>query len=134
MPTINLLKKRTVKDRQYKPQNDTPNQWARECYNTSRWRKLRESQLIENPLCEMHLMYDKVEPATCVHHINEVSNAGSRLEAMDMAFDGNNLMSLCEECHQKYHAITHSVHSISGEDLVFINKYKELCNKKSGNQ
>lgn len=107
MPTINLLKKRTVKDRQYKPQNDTPNQWARECYNTSRWRKLRESQLMEHPLCEECMKSGKVTPATEVHHIQEISQAGSRLEAMDIAFDSNNLMSLCEECHQRIHAINH---------------------------
>lgn len=130
MPTIQLLEK---KKSNCKPQ-EGPNKWSSECYNTTKWRRLRKARLIEHPLCEVHLQFDEVVPATEIHHIVEISQAGSKLEAMDIAFNSNNLMSLCRECHQRYHAIIHSKHSISKEDLVFLNKYKEICNKRNGDQ
>lgn len=133
MPVIELQKKRTNKDRGYKPLPDTPNEWCQEIYASALWRRLRRSYLMSHPLCEIHLLNDGVKSSEDVHHIHPVSDAATKLEAYDIAYDSRNLMALCHECHQRYHAINHSRHAISKDDLKFLNKYKELCNKKNGN-
>lgn len=107
MPTITRLQDLDKPKSNSRPQPDSPNEWASRCYNTLRWRKLREAKLQDSPLCEMCSMYEKVTPATCVHHIHNIADAGSYLEAMDVAFDYNNLMSLCTQCHQDLHAREH---------------------------
>ena len=71
------------------------------------WRRLRKARLIEHPLCERCLEKDIITPATEVHHVIPISQAGSKLEAMDIAFDSNNLMSLCRKCHEEIHANDH---------------------------
>lgn len=105
MPTIELQKRRTNRDRQYKPKEQ--NLWAQEIYTSSLWRKLRESQLMKEPLCQMCKEKGIIRPATEVHHIMFISQAGSRLEAYDIGYDSDNLMSLCKECHQRIHADKH---------------------------
>lgn len=55
----------------------------------------------------MCLEEGKVTPATDVHHINHISQAGSRLEAYDIGYDSNNLQSLCRYHHMKIHAHDH---------------------------
>lgn len=40
----------------------------RKWYSTARWRKIREYQLSNQPLCEQCLLSEIVEPATIVHH------------------------------------------------------------------
>lgn len=103
MPTIQLLEK---KKSNCKPQ-EGPNKWSSECYNTTMWRRLRKARLIEHPLCEKCLEEGRVTPAETVHHVIPISQAGSKLEAMDIAFDSNNLMSLCRKCHEEIHANDH---------------------------
>ena len=129
MPTIELQKPRSNKDRQYKPKDQ--NLWAQEIYTSTLWRRLRQSYLMSHPLCEICQEQDIITPATDVHHQNEISNAGSRLEAYDIGYDSNNLMALCHKCHQRYHAINHSVHGVSKEDSIFLEKYNELCKRKN---
>lgn len=107
MPTITRLQDLDKPKSNSKPQPDSPNEWASRCYNTLRWRKLREAKLQDSPLCEICLENGKVTPATEVHHRMEISQAGSYLEAMDIAFDYNNLQSLCTQCHQDLHAQKH---------------------------
>lgn len=107
MPTITRLQDLDKPKSSSRPQPDSPNEWASRCYNTLRWRKLREAKLQDSPLCEICLEKGKVTPATEVHHIHHVADVGSFLEAMDVAFDYNNLMSLCTQCHQDLHAREH---------------------------
>lgn len=104
MPTIELPEKKPRT--KYKPQEGAT-LWANQLYNTVRWRKLREGQLQLQPLCEKCLEEGRITAATDVHHKYEISNAGSFLEAMDIAYDSNNLMSLCSKCHDALHARKH---------------------------
>lgn len=73
-----------------------------EVYNTTRWRATRENYLREHPLCEMCLIDEKVEPATQVHHRDSFMNYNG-LKRVEVAFDYDNLMALCAECHAKLH-------------------------------
>lgn len=82
-------------------------------YNTSRWRKLRDAKLMENPLCEMCLdeniinedgiKESRISEAKEVHHIKPISTGSNELEMMDLAYNYNNLMSVCEFHHHQLH-------------------------------
>ncbi len=62
-------------------------------YAHPRWRRLRKSFLIENPLCDECKKAGRIEPAIDVHHIKE------RTSHPDLALDWDNLQSLCKPCH-----------------------------------
>lgn len=98
MPTINKGKKVSNYQRHGKALDIYNN-----VYNTTQWRKLRQSYLMEHPLCEMCLKENKVRPAVEVHHITSISTAKDNLEMKDIGFNASNLMALCEECHHKTH-------------------------------
>lgn len=133
MPIVELPKKRTNKDRGYTAQDDTGHLWAKECYNTDTWRRFRQSYLMSHPLCELHSALNEVVPAEEVHHIVPISQAGSRLEANDIAFDSNNLMSLCRECHNWYHAIQHGRH-MTPDDKHKMEVYNQLVQTHGNKQ
>ena len=72
-------------------------------YQTAKWRKLRLSKLQLYPLCELCLKKDIVKPAVDVHHI--ISPFSVQQNYKDFyAYNFNNLMSLCKECHGKIHS------------------------------
>ena len=72
-------------------------------YATTKWRKLRLSHLMKHPLCERCEKAGKVVPAIDVHHIISFMTGKTPLDKKALAFDPNNLESLCKECHQKEH-------------------------------
>lgn len=70
-------------------------------YNTKRWRELRISKLMSNPLCEIcELEKGEKNPtlATEVHHIDSFLNYDGMMREYK-AFDFNNLLSVCRNCH-----------------------------------
>lgn len=83
------------------------NNWIyKNIYNTSRWRKLRMSYISDNPLCEECLNNGIIKEAEHVHHKKEISSGKDELEMKALAFDYNNLQSLCSDCHKKKHDYT----------------------------
>ena len=72
-------------------------------YASAKWRKLRLAYLQQHPLCELCLKANKVVPAIDVHHIISFMTTTDRLKRLYLAYDPNNLMSLCKECHQREH-------------------------------
>ena len=60
------------------------------------WKRVRLRKLAVNPLCERCDEQGRVEPAVMVHHIIPIEEGGARL-------DFDNLMSLCERCHDVMH-------------------------------
>lgn len=95
MPVINLPKKK--RHNYYKNAN------IQKYYNCDRWRKLRISKLMNNPLCEMCLANEVVRQADEVHHIVKYSSGKTEDEKNRLAYDYENLMSLCKECHRMIH-------------------------------
>lgn len=96
MPTINKPKK--------KQKNLTINEIIRrEIYKTSRWKKLRIAKLIQNPLCEICFKNNIITSAEDVHHILSFVTISDPLKRKEIAFDINNLQSLCKVCHTKIH-------------------------------
>lgn len=67
---------------------------------STRWRKLRNQYLQEHPICERCHQY----LATEVHHIVPLTKFKSDPVKMEqMAFDEDNLQSVCHDCHVKAH-------------------------------
>lgn len=64
---------------------------TRRIYNSSRWQRVRAAKFKANPVCEEC----DTALATSVHHKQPVD------ECPDLAFDPDNLMSVCEPCHTK---------------------------------
>ena len=95
MPTI-------PKQAKSKKQSDTRAERAK-IYNTRRWQKLRRQHLKLHPTCALCEQKGIVRVATDVHHINSFMNGNTRSERTLLAYDPNNLQSLCQECHSQLH-------------------------------
>ena len=82
-----------------------------EIYNSREWHELRTAKLRANPLCERCVAEGKaagvpdgyITSATCVHHRTPIETAKTKDEMRRLAFDWNNLMSLCKSCHARIH-------------------------------
>ena len=98
MPTIN---KGIKKKPDYTKRGD--NILAAKIYNTQQWKNLRKVKLQSNPVCEMCLEAGKISPTEEIHHITPILSGKDELEMMDLAFNYDNLISLCKECHHKIH-------------------------------
>lgn len=57
------------------------------------WRRIRDQQLAEHPMCEQCAKVSKITPAREVHHIKPLSQGGLN--------EPDNLMSLCTSCHSE---------------------------------
>lgn len=98
MPTIFKWprKKRNYSGERYKSE-------AQAIYQHPRWRKLRDSYLMTHPVCELCELRGKTTPAAEVHHIKPFMDAPEGIERYALAFDVDNLMSVCEQCHHEIH-------------------------------
>lgn len=75
-----------------------------ETYNTKRWKELRSLMIQEHPLCQDCLKDGKIVPAQEVHHLKSPFRPGLTPEEKEkLAFDPNNLVCLCRECHWRRH-------------------------------
>lgn len=98
MPTIYKPQKQ-----QKKSDNNFYDIARRKVYNSERWRRLRAWKFACNPLCEMCLKEDKVVPAEDVHHIVSFMSTDDPNQRTFLAYDYDNLMSLCKQCHGIIH-------------------------------
>lgn len=91
MPTIKLPKSRrqpTYNKAQYQ-----------KVYNTPHWKRLRAEKVSCNPVCEVCAAKGITRQVEEVHHIKpfEIDND------LSLAYDYDNLISLCVECHKEAH-------------------------------
>ena len=71
-------------------------------YTTKAWRKCRASFLNERGgLCEICFSKGLIEPAVHVHH--KIPITPQNLGDPRITLSHDNLMALCEECHQAQH-------------------------------
>lgn len=100
MPTLNKPKKKQHIFLPYKHNNQSA-----EFYNTIQWKNLRSYYLRLNPLCECcRDHYDRVTPATEVHHKIPFLRGKTDLERLDLLLDEDNLLSVCRKCHLEIHS------------------------------
>lgn len=64
-------------------------------YDTRKWKRLRKSQLMKQPLCEQCFKLDMIVSATVVDHKR------AHLGDLEMFYDTENLQSLCVSCHNR---------------------------------
>lgn len=96
MPTINLPKRR--------PRIVTFNKAAyQDIYQDPRWRKLRDQKLRDNPICEICEKKRRVVQTEEIHHVKPFEISANRDELERLAFDYDNLISLCIPCHKEEH-------------------------------
>ena len=80
-------------------------------YNSREWKQLTILKKRANPLCEQCIKDGEaigipggyVKSVECVHHIIPIETARTKEEMRRLAFDWNNLMSLCKSCHARIH-------------------------------
>lgn len=82
-----------------KKQDDKPYSGAsrhsdQDFYNSRRWRGVRKSFLIRNPLCKHCKKQGRTVEATVVDHIKAIQDGG-------LEWDWNNFQALCVHCHAK---------------------------------
>ncbi len=74
------------------------NKESQKFYESSAWKKCRKVALIrDNYLCQDCLKRKRITKADMVHHIVEVK------EDKTKALELDNLRSLCNGCHERYH-------------------------------
>lgn len=104
MPNIKLLNK--------KKRDKTYNKEAyQDVYSNPRWKKLRSYKLCINPVCEVCSANGKTTMTQEVHHIVPFSIRP------DLAYDIDNLMSVCIECHKELHVKLHEQYHLSRSSL-----------------
>lgn len=72
-------------------------------YNSMAWHRLRNVYISEHPICYECLQHKHVVPAEHIHHLKKFSCGTTEEEQWTLFLDINNLRSLCEKCHTKYH-------------------------------
>ena len=67
-------------------------------YNSEKWKKKREAILRRDHYqCQWCKRYGRITAATTVHHIKHVE------DRPDLVYEGANLISVCNDCHNKLH-------------------------------
>ena len=97
MPTIKLLKSKrdsvpTIRKGEYQS-----------IYQDKRWKKLVAQKKRVNPLCERCESLNKITPLFEIHHRKPFNWGKTPEEVESLAFDWDNLESVCESCHEKRH-------------------------------
>lgn len=73
---------------------------SRAFYKSTAWELAREQALIrDNYLCQHCIKRKRLTPADMVHHIKPIS------DHPDLALVLENLLSLCNSCHNKEHGV-----------------------------
>ncbi len=97
MPTIKKLKKQSRKIDTFKDIE------RHKIYNSRRWAKLRMVKFSSNPLCEKCAAEGRTTPAEDIHHIVSFMSTEDPIKRLWLAYDFDNLMSVCKKCHQSIH-------------------------------
>lgn len=67
-------------------------------YKSARWKRIRSKVLRRDEyICQECKKYGRIKEATQVHHIEHLE------DRPDLAYDLDNLISLCLGCHNKEH-------------------------------
>ena len=103
MPKINKPARKPKTNTHY--QTDM-RELRKRAYNTTKWRNLRTTYLMEHPVCEECLKKGivnagSVENPLQVHHINSPFKGG--VINYDLLLDSRNLETVCSQCHAEIH-------------------------------
>lgn len=95
--------------------------------HTSRWKKLRLSKLIDQPLCEECMKSGKTTCACEVHHIIPVESSKNASMMESLMFNYSNLMSLCHTCHSRIHSgmFSHTKENVASNNKRKVDRFKD---------
>jgi 5-methylcytosine-specific restriction protein A len=91
-------------------------------YDSSSWKNLRLSYLMEHPLCELSLLEKRVIEAQHVHHLIKWADQPTDEMKWRLLLDPDNLIALTAEVHQFIH---YSPDKLTGTQLELIKERKE---------
>ena len=73
-------------------------------YQSKRWKELREYMVQKYPLCQDCLKEGRLTPTEEIHHLKSPFAKGLTEEEKERrAYDPENLVALCRQCHIKRH-------------------------------
>jgi len=93
MPTINLGKQK-ARDK------TTAKQSYQHIYQNKRWKRVRAAKVRLNPLCEICELLGITKEVEEVHHVIPFMTGKTPEEVQNLAYDIDNLQSLCVEHHK----------------------------------
>lgn len=96
MPTIRKKKKWSRKDKSIDRERIA-------VYSSARWIRLRALKFANTPLCELCAKEGKTTVAEDIHHIVSFMSTDDKVRRYQLAYDYDNLMSLCKRHHQLVH-------------------------------
>ena len=105
------------KDNQIESSKRRNKKWNR-FYQAPEWKSLRQWKIIKNPICETHLKYGIVVPATSIHHKHPFGFGETEEEKWKLLLDPLNLISVCESCHDEFHKQLNAKHIQSLDSIV----------------
>lgn len=93
-------------------------------YSSKDWLKTRDTiKIMDNNLCLVCLSNNELNSMDTVHHIEELKENWSK------RFNKDNLICLCESCHQKIHKkyLSSTIEKLKTQDKLklLIKKYRE---------
>ena len=88
------------KPRKFKNENT---ERKKKLYNTQAWKNLSMIYKQEQPLCECCKIDGKTSSVEEVHHLIKFDDQEKEEVRSMLLLDKDNLISLCKDCHQKYH-------------------------------
>lgn len=80
-------------------------------YSTTRWQRVRKAYFMEHPLCERCLAEGRTKETEEIHHVIPLKSCNGDLNyLLQLAFNTENLMSLCKKHHEETHAEMRAQH------------------------
>ena len=79
-------------------------------YSSARWMRFRRVYLFDNPACLDCMAEGVYTPSYIPHHIID------RLTCPELAYDTDNLMSLCNACHSRRHKAKREANAAYGRE------------------
>jgi len=106
MPTINKPKKNYSRKK-----HGVHELIQKHVYSTTRWQRVRKAYFMEHPLCERCLSQNRTTECQEIHHVIPLKTCNGDLNyLLQLAFDYDNLMALCCQCHEDIHAEMRAQH------------------------
>ena len=74
-----------------------------EIYQTQRWKNLKNTKLIQEPLCFVCACEGKLKDVEEHHHLDSYMNYEGQMR-LSKAYDPNNIIGLCKKHHNESHS------------------------------
>lgn len=98
-----FINRKTRQQRRQQYEANDPNRKIRQkTYQSKLWQDMRKAHQMEFPLCEVCEMEGKDTLSEDIHHLISPFK-DSKQTNLTLAYDPQNLMSLCDKCHWRLH-------------------------------